>query len=128
MNIIFIPGQSDAISLAGFKFILSGISDLDFQLAHRNTPSTLDARNLRPEQPASEAEALLRRSRDLNKSPCPVTRMSSSEAEPSALSESRGFGMWLWGSHRTKFPGSDNPVLQNLAYWCEMFCQSFTLD
>lgn len=46
MNIIFIPGQSDAISLAEFKFILSGISDLDFQLAHRNTLSILDARNL----------------------------------------------------------------------------------
>jgi len=60
MNIIFIPGQSDAIPLAGFKFILSGISDLDFQLAHRNTPSTLDARNLWPEQPASEDEAFRR--------------------------------------------------------------------
>jgi hypothetical protein len=46
MNIIFIPGQSDVISLAGLKFILSEISELDLHLAHRNTPSTLDARNL----------------------------------------------------------------------------------
>ncbi len=67
MNIIFIPGQSDAISLAGFKFIFFGISELGFQLVHPNPLSTLNARNLRPEQPASEAE-------------------------PSALPESRGFG------------------------------------
>jgi len=44
MNIIFILGQSDAILLAGFEFILFRISDLDFQLVDPNPLSSSSAR------------------------------------------------------------------------------------